>query len=94
MVRYKFIEVPQITNTVYVVYSKPQKPVMHTISICTGLVLVGVKGNSARLGTNVNILLGWICTVGILQGTLGLLAKCLIFGKFYNLHKSPLIMCK
>ena len=82
-------------NNYYMILS-PQKPVTFeiNISICTGLVLVGVKGNSARLGTNVNILLGWICTVGILQGTFGLLAKCLIFGKFYNLHKSPLIMCK
>ena len=45
-----------------------------------GLVLVGVKGN-ARLGTTVNVLLGWICTIGIIEGTFGLLAKCLIFGK-------------
>ena len=45
-----------------------------------GLVLVGVKGN-ARLGTTVNVMLGWICTVGILEGTFGLLAKCLILGK-------------
>ena len=45
-----------------------------------GLVLVGVKGN-AKLGTTVNVMLGWICTIGILEGTFGLLAKCLIFGK-------------
>ena len=53
------------------------------IPLCVGLVLVGVKGN-ATLGTTVNVLLGWICTIAIVEGTIGLLAKCLIFGKLFN----------
>ena len=42
--------------------------------------MLGVKGND-RLGTTVNVLLGWICTVAIVDGTFGVLGKCLVFGK-------------
>jgi hypothetical protein len=49
-------------------------------ALLNSLVLVGVGGN-ARLGTTVNKLLIWICTIAILESTLGILMKALILGK-------------
>lgn len=43
------------------------------------LVLVGVGGN-VRLGTTVNKLLIWICTMACGEATLGILMKSLILG--------------
>ena len=45
-----------------------------------GLVLIGVGGN-AKLGTTVNKLLIWICTIAILESFVGILVKALILGK-------------
>ena len=47
-----------------------------------GLVLIGVGGN-AKLGTTVNKLLIWICTIAILESLLGILVKALILGKYW-----------
>ena len=45
------------------------------------VVIYGVSGN-ARLGTTVNKLLIWICGFALLEGTVGVLMKVLILGKF------------
>ena len=44
------------------------------------LVLIGVGGN-AKLGTTVNKLLIWICSMAILESIIGIGVKTLILGK-------------
>jgi len=53
-----------------------------------GLVLVGVRGN-VRLGTTVNKLLIWICTMAGCEATFGILMKSLILGASATIYYIP-----
>ena len=51
------------------------------------LVLIGVGGN-AKLGTTVNKLLIWICSMALLESIIGIGVKILILGMQKNEKKT------
>ena len=50
-----------------------------------GLVLIGVGGN-VKLGTTINKLLIWICSMALLESTIGIGIRTLILGMYNSIN--------